>query len=461
MTLSERCANLYGPRPVQVFDPDFDGDAARERRAIIRQATAKADSFLQIQIIFHCGLVFGIIISPLPIALGTYLLMQLTEVHALVVYRAVYRSAQDPQASLSHLKKPIRQLGFSLAVSGGICLFLVYVATPEGWNLGVLAGCGLAAAYFIPFAKQNGFLLYSSLGIFHFSIFSAALARPLFMGDFSLETIAAPLALALFMMVTTIAIAVNVRVEYFKRLDDEELIEHAFTKLKAESRAKSVLLAQLSHEIRTPLTGVLGGLELLRTKDMPDDQRAMVGIMRESGTQLIDLLNRMLDMSAAEVGAISINTKPALLDQLLSEEAALLQSKAQAAGIDLILEDGLCETLRQMDEVRVRQCVANLISNAIDHSKGDKIIVSCGQASEDTIAVRITDNGRGVPAHRRKLIFQPFGDKGLEGAYEGQGAGLGLALSRSIAQAMGGDLALLDIKGTGSIFELRFAAPVV
>lgn len=461
MTLSERCANLYGPRPVQVFDPDFDGDAARERRAIIRQATAKADSFLQIQAIFFCGFIFGLLIVPFPISLGTFLLLQLTELHALLVYRAVNKAAQDPQASLAHLKGPIRQLSYSLAIAGGVCLVLVYIVAPESWSLGVLAGCGVGAAYFIPFSKQNGSVLYTTLGIFHFSIFSAALGRPFFMGGISLEAVAAPLALALFMMVTTIAIAVNVRVEYFKRLDDEELIEHAFTKLKAESRAKSVLLAQLSHEIRTPLNGVLGGVTLLRTKDMPDDQHALVEAMRGSGGQLVDLLNRMLDMSAAEVGAIAIKRAPAVLDRLISEEVALFQSKAKTAGIDLMLKGGICDMPRQMDEVRIRQCIANLISNAIDHSKGDSIVVSCEGAAEDAIQVRIKDNGRGVPIDRRKLVFQPFGDKGLEGAYEGQGAGLGLALSRSIARAMGGDLDLLDSCGPGSVFELRFAAPAV
>ena len=170
MTLAERCARLYGPRPVQIFDPDFDSAAARERRAIVRQATGKADSLLQIQAIFHCAFIFGLLITPLPIAVGAYLLLQLTELHALIVYRAVYRAAQDPRASLVHFKRPIRQLSYSLAIAGGICLFLVYVVAPESWSLGVLAGCGVAAAYFIPFAKQNGAILYTTLGILHASI---------------------------------------------------------------------------------------------------------------------------------------------------------------------------------------------------------------------------------------------------------------------------------------------------
>lgn len=461
MTLSERCANLYGQRPVQAFDTDYDSDDARERRAIIRQATGKADSLLQIQAIFVCGFIFGLLITPLPIAVGTFILLQLTEVHALIVYRAVYRAAQDPRASFSHFKGSIRRLSYSLAVAGGISLFLVYIVAPESWSLGVLAGCGVGAAYFIPFAKQNSTVLYTTLGIFHVAIFAAALARPFYTGGFSLEVVAAPLSLALFMMVTTIAIAVNVRIEYFKRLDDEELIEHSFTKLKAESRAKSILLARLSHEIRTPLNGILGGAELLRLKEPPDDQRALLEMMRESGANLVDLLNRTLEMSAAEVGALAISRTPEVLEKLISEEVVSLQSKAKLADVDLIMEDGFCDMPRQIDEVRTRQCIANLITNAIDHSKGDKVVVACEEATEDGIVVSVSDNGCGVPEHRRGLVFQPFGDKGLEGAYEGQGAGLGLALSRSIARAMGGDLALLDGRGAGSVFELRFTAPAV
>lgn len=461
MSFAECCASLYGPRPVQVFDPDFDDAAARERRAIIRQATGKADSLFQIQVIFHCGFVFGLLISPLPIAVGTYLLMQLTELHALIVYRAVYKAAQNPKASLVHLKRPIRNLSYSLATAGGICLILVYIATPESWSLGVLAGCGLAAAYFIPFAKQNGAILYTTLGIFHASIFIAALARPLFIEGFSLEIVAAPLALALFMMVTTIAIALNVRVEYFKRLDDEELIEHAFTELKTESRTKSILLAQLSHEIRTPLTSVLGGVELLRLKGLTDDQRHLVDAMRESGGNLVQLLDRMLEISAAEVDAIAIRRAPSVLASIISEEVALYENRAREAGVALIMKDGLCSQPRHMDHVRVRQCVANLIGNAINHSGSDRITIGCDDATDISVSITVSDNGCGVPPDRRELIFHAFGDKGLDVPYKGQGAGLGLALSRSIARAMGGDVELIEGGGQGSTFRLRFAAPLV
>lgn len=444
-----------------MFDPDFDDAAARERRAIVRQATAKADSLLQIQAIFQCGFIFGLLITPLPVAVGTYLLVQLTELHALIVYRAVFKTAQDPHASLVHLKRPIRQLSYSLAIAGGVSLFLVYVVSPESWSLGVLAGCGVAAAYFIPFAKQNGAILYTTLGILHVTIFSAALARPFFTTGFSLDVVAAPLALALFMMVTTIAIALNARVEHFKRLDDEELIEHAFTELKTESRTKSILLAQLSHEIRTPLTNVLGGVELLRQKRLPDDQRHMVDLMRESGGNLVQLLDRMLEISAAEVDAIAIRRAPAVLASIISDEVAFNEGRACEAGAKLVLKDGLCDRPRHMDHVRVRQCLANLIRNAIDHSGGDRITISCDDATDRSVAVIVSDNGCGVPPDRRELIFHAFGDKGLEVPYDEKGAGLGLALSRSIARAMGGDVELIDGGGPGSTFKLRFAAPLV
>ena len=334
--------------------------------------------------------------------------------------------------------------------------------SPESWSLGVLAGCGVAAAYFIPFAKQSRSILYTSLGIFYVTLLFSALARPYYLGELSLENVAAPLALVLFMMVTTVAIAVNVRIEYFKRLGDEELIEHAFTELKAESRAKSILLAQLSHEIRTPLSGILGSAELMAIKDMPDDQRHLVDIMRESGGNLVNLLDRILEISAAEVDAIAIKRAPAVLVDIIAEEVALFSSRAHQAGVSLIMENGFCDQSRQIKDVRVRQCIANLIANAIDHSGADQITVSCSEATERAIAITVSDNGRGVPAHRSELIFHAFGDKGLEGPYEGQGAGLGLALSRSIAQAKGGgDLKLFNNSGPGSIFELRFAAPAV
>ena len=461
MTLSERCAGLFGPRPVQVFDPDFISDAARERREIIKRATSKADCFLQIQIIFHFGLVFALLIAPLPVALGAYFLMQLTELHCLAVYRAVFRAAQDPQASLNHLKEPIRRLAFGLAMCSGLGLILMYLTTPESWCMAVLAAYGLVTAYLIPFEKQNGIQLYSALAAFLLFTVSAVLARALFMEEFGFETTAPPLALVLFMAATTIAIAANVRVEHFKHLDDEELIDHAFSKLKIESRAKSVLLAQLSHEIRTPLNGVLGGVELLRKKDMPDDQRALIEMIQDSGVHLIDLLDRMLDLSAAEVDAIAIRRAPAVLASIFADEILLFNSRTQEAGVKLVLKDEICTLPRQIDEIRVRQCIVNLITNAVEHSGGDQITISCGESTETDVSVLISDNGKGVPAHRRDKIFHAFGERGLEGGHAGKGVGLGLALSRSIAKSMGGDLTLQDRDGGGATFVLSFEAPIV
>ncbi len=183
--------------------------------------------------------------------------------------------------------------------------------------------------------------------------------------------------------------------------------------------------------------------------------------MRESGGNLVNLLDQILEISAAEVDAIAIKRAPAVLVDIIAEEVALFSSRAHQAGVSLIMENGFCDQSRQIEDVRVRQCIANLIANAIDHSGADQITVSCSEATERAIAITVSDNGRGVPAHRSELIFHVFGDKGLEGPYEGQGAGLGLALSRSIAQAMGGDLKLFNNSGPGSIFELRFAAPAV
>ena len=228
----------------------MDGEYARQRRAIIRQTTNRTDSALQVQIIYLFGLVFTLLISPFPVALGGFVLMQLSELYSLVVFRAVFKAAQDPYARLDHLKAPLMRQAIILPVVGIISLFMVYVTTPDGWNLGVLAGSGLAAVYFVPFGRHNAVLLYGSLGAFLLTLFIAVFTRAYLMDDFSAEVFGAPFSLTLFLTVTTFAVAVNARVEYFKRLDDEELIDHAFSELRAENRAKSVLLAQISHEIR-------------------------------------------------------------------------------------------------------------------------------------------------------------------------------------------------------------------
>ena len=461
MTLAERCASLYGPRPVQVFDPDADPSAARERRFLIAQAMNRSDRLLQIQIIYLCGLAFGWLIAPPVLILSAYGLMQLSEAHAAIVFRRLIRDAQNPEASLAPHRGPVARYELGSAAAISLSLLLAYLITDDRWSMGILALWGMGASYFVPSNKHDALTLFGSLGIMIGTMVAVVFLRSHQMGDFSLAAIGPPLALVLFAAATSLSTGVNARQEHFRRLDHEEVLEHAAAKINAESQAKSVLLAQLSHEIRTPLNGVLGAAELMAAKDLPHDQRVLVDIMREGGGNLVALLDRMMDISAAEVGAISIRRAPAVLTKVLEDEIALFDSRAREAGIDLIMQDDVCSRPRQIDAVRVRQCVANLISNAIDHSGGDRVAVSCAEAGEQNVAITIADNGDGVPAHRRKLIFQPFGDKGLEGPYSGQGAGLGLALSRSIARSMGGDLKLSDSEGGGSTFILSFEAPLI
>lgn len=460
-TLSERFAFVYGRRPVQAYDLEADQRKVRERRFLIGQATNRADRLFQIQIIYLCGLIFSLLIAPPWVGVAAYSVIQLSEVHALIVFRRLLVDAQNPAAPLDSHKGPVARYELGSAAAISVALLLAYMATRTEWTMGILALWGLGAIYFVPVAKHDVLTLYGTLCVLIGAMTAAVLIRAFGQDTITMMSVAPPLALVAFTAVTSFATAANARLEHMKRLDHEEVLEHAVARVNAESDAKSALLAQLSHEVRTPLNDVLGAAELLRAKDMPDDQRTLVDLMRKSGVDLVELLDRMLEMSAAEIGAISIRRAPAVLDRLISEEVALFQGKARAAGIDLKMASGFCDMPRQMDEVRIRQCIANLISNAIDHSKGDQVVVSCAVATGTAITIRIADNGRGVPTHRRKLVFQPFGDKGLEGAYEGQGAGLGLALSRSIARAMGGNLELLDFPGPGSVFELQFAAPAV
>ena len=421
----------------------------------------RADRLLQIQIIYLCGLVFGCLIAPPLIVISAYGLMQLSEVHALVVFRRLIRDAQNPKAPLmSHLGPVARyELGSAAAIS--LSLLLAYLITDDRWSMGILALWGIGAVYFVPATKHDGLTLFGSLSIMIGTMVIVVFLRAFYMGDFSLAVIGPPLALVMFAATTAFSTGVNARQEHFRGLDREEVLEHAAAKINAESQAKSVLLAQLSHEIRTPLNGVLGAAELMSIKDLPDDQRILVDVMRDGGRNLVALLDRMLDMSAAEIGAISIRRLPASLSRLIAEEVALFDSRARQAGVDLIIQDDICDLPRQIDGVRVRQCVANLISNAIDHSGGDRVCLRCAEAGEKTVSIVVQDNGQGVPPHRRKLIFQAFGDKGLEGPYSGQGAGLGLALSRTIATSMGGDLILQDTDDGGSTFVLSFEAPLI
>ncbi len=225
--------------------------------------------------------------------------------------------------------------------------------------------------------------------------------------------------------------------------------------------SKSTFLATMSHEIRTPLNGVLGMAQILATRDLPDEDREMVNTIQDSSRTLMAIINDVLDLSKIEAGKMDIAPIEGDLRHGLGRLRKLFLANAEEKGLqfDLDLAPEIPSALI-FDPVRMRQCVSNLISNAIKFtSEGHVKVVATFTADGNTrpqISVSISDTGIGLTPVEQKRLFDPFVQSDASIARTHGGTGLGLTISRQLARKMGGDIAVTSEKGKGSTFTLTF-----
>lgn len=229
---------------------------------------------------------------------------------------------------------------------------------------------------------------------------------------------------------------------------------------EAASTAKSAFLANMSHEIRTPLNGLLGMAQALKEDDPTPSQRAKVDIMIESGHALMTILNDILDLSKIEAGKIEIQPVDVEIRQGLAGIATLFNPKAAEKGLrlSLALDSDLPDRL-QLDPVRTRQCLLNLISNAIKFTEQGEVDVTARyHAKSRILEVAVADTGLGMTAAQAARLFEDFTQADETITRRFGGTGLGLAISRKLARSMGGDVTCKTELGRGSTFTLTVAA---
>jgi signal transduction histidine kinase len=229
------------------------------------------------------------------------------------------------------------------------------------------------------------------------------------------------------------------------------------------SAAKSEFLANMSHEIRTPLNGVLGMAQALQMERLTTAQSDMVNIILDSGTSLLAILNDVLDLSKIEAGKLEISPSPGDILDILSKTVQLFEAQARAK--DLKLEIHVASELPSrlvFDYVRVRQCISNLLSNALKFTATGGVTICLSteqiQAGAQLVCIRVIDTGIGMGEETTAKLFSSFVQ--ADGATTRQygGTGLGLAISRNLARMMGGDLTVTSKEGEGSTFALTFQA---
>ena len=237
-------------------------------------------------------------------------------------------------------------------------------------------------------------------------------------------------------------------------------LEERSAQLEVAGRHKSEFLASMSHELRTPLNAVLGFSEVLLERmfgEINEKQEDYLRDIHGSGKHLLELLNEILDLSKVEAGQMELEYTPVDVPAVLENTASMLRERAAAHSIALRVEvgDGVGEV--EVDELRFKQVVLNLVSNAVKFTPDGGAVVIRADEVGDELRVTVEDTGIGIPESDRERIFESF-QQGGRGASREEGTGLGLTLSRRIVELLGGRMWLESEVGAGSTFG--FALPL-
>jgi signal transduction histidine kinase len=235
-----------------------------------------------------------------------------------------------------------------------------------------------------------------------------------------------------------------------------ELDERA-NHLERADQLKTRFLSDLNHEIRTPLNAVRNVARLLLDGyegALSGRQRKAVEMMRSSTNALNDLVNDWLDLARIEAGKVDLHLSDVPVDDLFAGLRALFRPLATPPGVELVFEDGARVAPLRTDESKIAQILRNFISNALKFTERGEVRVGVSDREGNMVAFMVADTGIGIAPEHLAKIFEEFAQIDNPMQRKVKGTGLGLPLSRRLAQMLGGDVTVVSDAGRGSCFTL-------
>jgi CheY-like chemotaxis protein len=212
----------------------------------------------------------------------------------------------------------------------------------------------------------------------------------------------------------------------------------------------------MSHELRTPLNAILGFGQLMELDAVSPHHRENADQILKAGRHLLTLINEVLDITGIESGRLNISAEPVRVGDVMEEVVDLVAPLAAAGGIELRVDaEGIVDRYVVADRQRLKQVLLNLVANAIKYNRsGGYVRVGGTSPQPDTLRLIVEDSGPGIDAKKVERLFTPFDRLGAEQTGV-EGTGLGLALSKRLAEAMGGTIGCTSVVGAGSTFWIE------